>query len=200
MDDRAVGPFCQRFFFSGGGGGEPRARGKTHRLMASRNMLCSRSVHDSLLLVIVYGLRVFDASGFFMVDGRGRSRANPSRKPRTGARARGIARLRKRACARRASERLDATFTSKPTAPNAPRGSRARVRPAFPSPRARGFRELARSTERRRVRIRANGRARERNRATLSLTAGRWGALETDARLSDVRSLVVQLCRRPDAA
>ena len=47
--------------------------------MASRNMLCSRSVHDSRLLVIVYGLRVFDASGCFMVDGRGRSQTNPSR-------------------------------------------------------------------------------------------------------------------------
>ena len=75
------------------------------------------------------------------------------------------------------------------------------MRPAFPSPRARGFRELERSTERRRrVRIRANGRARERNRATLSLAAARGGGLETDARLSGVRSRVVQLCRRPDAA
>ena len=36
-------------------------------MMASRNMLCSRSVHDSRLLVIVYGLRVFEGSGCFMV-------------------------------------------------------------------------------------------------------------------------------------
>jgi hypothetical protein len=42
-------------------------------------MLCSRSVHDSRLLVIVYGLRVFDASGCFMVDGRRRSQTNPPR-------------------------------------------------------------------------------------------------------------------------
>lgn len=170
-------------------------------MMASRNMLCSRSVHDSRLLVIVYGLRVFDASGCFMVDGRRRSQTNPSRETAEPTAPRGIARPRKRARVRRASERLDATFASKSTAPNAPRASRARVRPAFPSPRARGFRELERSTERRRrVRIRANGRARERNRATLSLAAARGGGLETDARLSGVRSRVVQLCRRPDAA
>ena len=115
--------------------------------MASRNMLCSRSVHDSRLLVIVYGLRVFDASGCFMVDGRGRSQTNPSRETAEPTAPRGIARPRKRARVRRASERLDATFASKSTAPNAPRASRARVRPAFPSPRARGFRELERSTE-----------------------------------------------------
>ena len=57
--------------------------------MASRNMLCSRSVHDSRLLVIVYGLRVFDASGFFMVDGRGRSQTNASRET-TNQRARAV--------------------------------------------------------------------------------------------------------------
>jgi len=115
--------------------------------MASRNMLCSRSVHDSRLLVIVYGLRVFDASGCFMMtvaDGRRRILRG---KPLNRHAPRGIARPRKRARVRRASERLDATFASKSTAPNAPRASRARVRPAFPSPRARGFRELERSTE-----------------------------------------------------
>jgi hypothetical protein len=35
-------------------------------LIASRNMLCSFSVHDSRLLVIVYGLRALLASGFIV--------------------------------------------------------------------------------------------------------------------------------------
>jgi hypothetical protein len=35
-------------------------------LIASRNMLCSCSVHDSRLLVIVYGLRALLASGFIV--------------------------------------------------------------------------------------------------------------------------------------
>ena len=39
----------------------------THRLIASRNRSCSWSVHDSLDLVIVYGLRVLLASACFIV-------------------------------------------------------------------------------------------------------------------------------------
>jgi hypothetical protein len=51
---------------------------ETHKLMASRNMLCSRSVHDSRLLVIVYGLRALDDSGCFMAKTE-RASTNPSR-------------------------------------------------------------------------------------------------------------------------
>ena len=43
-----------------------RGEGSTHMLIASRNMLCSFSVHDSRLLVIVYGLRALLASGFIV--------------------------------------------------------------------------------------------------------------------------------------
>lgn len=39
----------------------------THRLIASRKRSCSWSVHDSLDLVIVYGLRVLLASACFIV-------------------------------------------------------------------------------------------------------------------------------------
>lgn len=44
------------------GGARGCASQETYRLIASRNMVCSLSVHDSRDLVIVYALRVFAAS------------------------------------------------------------------------------------------------------------------------------------------
>jgi hypothetical protein len=164
-------------------------------------MLCSRSVHDSRLLVIVYGLRVFDASGCFMVDGRGRSQTNPSREtaePTRAARYRPSPEARSRPPSLgtpRRDLRLEVYRPERPACV-----SRARATGVPGSSRALFSRARAFDRRRRRVRIRASGRARELNRATLGLTAGRGGGLEADARLSDVRSRVVQLCRRPDAA
>ena len=186
--------------FIGGRGGEPRARGKTHRLMASRNMLCSRSVHDSRLLVIVYGLRVFDASGFFMVDGRGRSQTNASRET-TNQRARAVSPVSGSALASAEARNASTRPSPRSLPPRTPRVRLARACDRRSRVLARAvFASSSVRPSRRRVRIRANGRARERNRATLSLAAARGGGLETDARLSGVRSRVVQLCRRPDAA
>lgn len=59
------------FFYVPRGCHGPRSNGGgkracTHRLMASRNRLCSWSVHDSLDLVIVYGLRALLLSGCFI--------------------------------------------------------------------------------------------------------------------------------------
>jgi hypothetical protein len=59
--------FCFLVFFGfclcGGNGGA-----FTYKLMASRNMLCSCSVHDSRDLVMVYGFRaLFAASSFAFV-------------------------------------------------------------------------------------------------------------------------------------
>lgn len=72
------------FFFCSVGAGVRRGefeRGRTHKLIAFRNMSCSWSVHDSLDLDIVYGFLALLASGFMLAFPPSIRRASPRSSP-----------------------------------------------------------------------------------------------------------------------